>query len=211
MSLSLQLSEDESTRHRRKPTCVVHSRYTILCVNDFLHTLPVIIGALSTILFTLLVLASSFITTYLLYALEDTAEDNYSWSRSIFFYSGGPITLAYDLLRAVLRILKDKDESGALSAVFDGFSSSTTSRRRRVIGAVDTPPPPPGILRRLIARFLLGLPVVGIGSLVSMLLTLPIVGPLQWIARYRGHRRNRDTSDIAAVIIVALILVGAAK
>lgn len=54
--------------------------------------------------------------------------------------------------------------------------------------------------------------MVGAGSLVHMLLSAPLLGPLQWLARQRGSRRRRDQSrDIAAIIILALIVAGAAR
>ena len=58
----------------------------------------------------------------------------------------------------------------------------------------------------------LGLPLVGAGSLVHMRLSLPLLGPLHWLARYRGNRTRRGESrDAAAVVVIVLLLVGAAR
>jgi hypothetical protein len=78
---------------------------------------------------------------------------------------------------------------------------------------VPVPSPPPGVLKRFIRRFILGLPLVGASSLVQMLLSFGALGPVQWIARYRGsrNRRNSDSRDIAAIIIISLLLVGAVR
>jgi len=54
--------------------------------------------------------------------------------------------------------------------------------------------------------------MVGAGSLVQMLLSAPLIGPLQWIARQRGTRRRRDNGrDLAAAVIIALLVVGALR
>lgn len=75
----------------------------------------------------------------------------------------------------------------------------------------DDAPRRPGFLVRLIRRFLLGLSVVGAFSFMSFGVTLTM--PLQWARRRAaGGRRGegRDTS-IYAIIILVMILVGAAK
>jgi hypothetical protein len=63
---------------------------------------------------------------------------------------------------------------------------------------------------RLIRRFLIGLPLVGAGSIVHMLLSLQMLAPVQFIARYRAgqSRRNSNTRDIAALIVIALVIAG---
>lgn len=108
-----------------------------------------------------------------------------------------------DLLRAVFRILKDKDETAELLDIADANKLPYDIK----------PHSPPGFVKRLVTRFLLGLPVVGIGSFIHMILSLPFVGPLHWLARMRGFgRRNRSgSSDIVALVVVVLVLVGAIR
>jgi len=54
--------------------------------------------------------------------------------------------------------------------------------------------------------------MVGAGSLVYTLLSAPLIGPLQWLARQRGGRSRREQSrDIAALVIVALVVAGATR
>lgn len=68
-------------------------------------------------------------------------------------------------------------------------------------------------MKRLLRRFVLGLPVVGAGSLVHMLLSLPLLTPVHWLARFRGgrSRRNSSSRDAAAVVIIILLIVGVAR
>lgn len=150
---------------------------------------------------------ASFITTFFMAAFE---EPSYSYYPSFIYVS--PLNLAHDLITAALRILKDSDTVGLFD---DGFVPNAS----RAHGGTSTPltaPTPhgnPGILKKFIWRFILGLPMVGAGSLVHMLLSMPLLGPLQWLARQRGGgRRRRDQSrDIAALVIVAVLVVGAVR
>jgi len=169
-------------------------------------TNPVIVGALSAILFSLLVLLSSFVTTYFISWFEES--DPYSshayYSRSSFFGSFfgssyffvSPVDIVRDLIRATLRILKEDVEGGPIFG--QGESEPGPS------------PSAPGILKSFIRRFLLGLPLVGAGSIVHMLMTFQL--PLHFLTRYRTSNRRREASrDIASLIIVGLVLVGAAR
>lgn len=128
-------------------------------------------GAISSILFTLLVLCASFITTYFTNVIE-----NPGWYSNSFFYSYyiDPWDVGRDLVRAAIRIIKDENVFGTDNDPF--FSESAAS---------DDAPAAPGIVKRLLKRFLLGLPVIGAGSLIQMMMSLPFLGPLQWLARYR--------------------------
>jgi hypothetical protein len=164
----------------------------------------VIVGGLSAILFTCIVMLASFITTFFLSAFE---EPTYYYSP--FFYVS-PLDLAQDLITATLRILKDGDIIGT----FDEGVTVTSRTRSTDSGPLIShkPRPKPSLVGGFIRRFILGIPMVGAGSLVHMLLSAPLLGPLQWLARQRGSRRRRDQSrDIAAVIIIVLIVVGAAR
>lgn len=166
----------------------------------------VIVGGLSGLIFTSIVMLASFITTFFFFAFE---EPTYYYYSSFLYVS--PLDLARDLITATLRILKEGDIVGT----FDG-GVNTMPRTR---SAEDSSPlvshklrQKPTLLKNFIRRFILGLPMVGAGSLVHMLLSAPLLGPLQWLARQRGSRRRRDQSrDIAAIIIIILIVVGAAR
>lgn len=137
--------------------------------------------------------------------------DEPSYYSSSFFYVS-PFETASDLIRAALRILRDEDN---VAAIIDDsvMSKIYRSRGSGAPGPLDPPVPrtPPGILKRFIRRFILGLPIIGAGSIVHMLLSLPFLGPVQWIARYRGNRRRGNSRDMAALIVVLLLVVGAAR
>ncbi|THH08163.1 hypothetical protein EW146_g9083 [Bondarzewia mesenterica] len=122
------------------------------------------------------------------------------WSFSTYWYN--PVDVGHDLVRAALRILQD--QSGGL---FD--PDAFLSPRAPAEGPLE-PRSPPGLFMRLVRRFVLGLPVVGAGSLVHMLLSLPVLAPVQWLARFRGgrSRRNTSTRDAAAIVIIILLVVG---
>jgi hypothetical protein len=132
-----------------------------------------------------------------------------SWSSNSYFYSYyyiSPWDVGKDLIRAALRILKDEN-----NFAFDEEALFTRSTAK-----VNAPPfvarAPPGILKRFLRRFILGLPIVGAGSLVQMLLSLPFLGPVHWLARYRGNRSRRgDTRDVAAMVVIMLLFVGAVR
>ncbi|KAK0232968.1 hypothetical protein IW262DRAFT_1443940 [Armillaria fumosa] len=164
-------------------------------------TNPVILGAISSILFTILAFISSSVTTYLMSFFQ---EPTLYYSSSFFYVS--PFEVFHDLVRAALRIIQDED----LVAVFD--EALPRNRGGETMMGATREPPAPGVLRNVIQRFLLGLPLIGAGSLIHMFLSLPFLGPLHWLARYRGNRRrNNNSRDITALIIIALIIVGAAR
>ncbi|KAJ7783705.1 hypothetical protein DFH07DRAFT_788846 [Mycena maculata] len=169
-------------------------------------TNPVIVGAISAILFTLLVLLSSAVTTYFMSWFEESSDSyaSYYYTRSSFFgfgptfYVVSPLDVIRDLIRAALRILKDEDGEETI------FGHGDTQFGTPV------PPSEPGLLKSFLRRFLIGLPLVGAGSIVHMLLSLQM--PLHLLTRYRTGNRRRDSSrDIASLIIIGLVLVGAAR
>jgi hypothetical protein len=165
-------------------------------------TNPVVVGAISTILFTILVLLSSFITTFFMSWFEEPS-DNYYYRSSFFGYSSfffvSPVDIARDLIRAALRILQDTD-----GEVFGRGDDTQTGP--------PTPHSEPGLLVSFIRRFLLGLPIIGAGSVVHMLLSLQLLSPVHLLARYRSNNRRRESSrDVASLIIVGLVLIGAAR
>ncbi|KAF5356181.1 hypothetical protein D9756_004134 [Leucocoprinus leucothites] len=167
---------------------------------------PILVGGLSGLLFTIVVMLASYITTYFMSAFEEpTTSSYYSWS---FFYVS-PFEVAQDLVVAALRILKDGGIDGLLDDTIPVGGNGPRSRRPdRVL----RPHSSPGFIKRFIKRFILGLPLVGAGSLVHMLLSVGYLLPVQWLARYRGNRNRRDGSrDLAALIVVALLVVGALR
>lgn len=139
-------------------------------------------------------------------------------SSSTYFYSPywtSPYDVGQDLVRAALRILQE--ESGIIDPSLLPKASKSTTPRRPPMGPLNAPDAakivPSGYLRSFFQRILLGLPIVGAGSLVHMLLSFPLLGPVHWLARYRGNRgrRRENTRDVAAVVIVVLLVVGAAR
>lgn len=169
------------------------------------HTLVVLVGGLSGLFFTVIVMLASYITTYFMSAFEESTTSHYAWS---FFYVS-PFEVAQDLVVAALRILKE----GGIDSLFDeaiptGRNNLHTRRPDRLSRSTSNP----GFIKRFVKRFLLGLPLVGAGSLVHMLLSVGYLLPVQWLARYRGNRNRRDNSrDVAALIVVALLAVGAIR
>jgi hypothetical protein len=152
-------------------------------------------------LFTCIVMLSSFLTTFFITLFEEPSYYGLG-SYGLFFVS--PVTLARDLVAAAFRILREEDLTGVFKENMN-FSEQ---------GRFDIPLQEPKftqttLVRRFIRRFILGLPMVGAGSLVQMLLSAPLLGPLQWLARQRGARRRRDNSrDLAAAVIITLLVVG---
>ena len=143
-------------------------------------------------------MVASYITTFF---ISDFETPSYYHP----FYSS-PFEVAQDLVTAAFRVMKDGDMASILE---DNIRHSTTS----------TPNPPlvpkarPGFIMRFIQRFIIGLPLVGAGSLVHLLLSVQFLAPVQWLARYRGSRsrRNNGSRDVAALIVVSLLVVGALR
>ena len=118
-----------------------------------------------------------------------------------FFYIS-PIDVAQDLITAAFRIIRDGDIS-------DFFTEPIVRSGQSPLNMAT---PPPGLIKSFIRRFLIGLPLIGAGSIVHMLLSFQMLAPVQFIARYRANRNRRNNSkDFAALIIIALVVVGAAR
>lgn len=113
------------------------------------------------------------------------------------FYS--PLDVISNLVRATVSIFVD-DKLLDEAILQNSRPQSTPSMRSRG--------KPPGFLKRLVRRFLMGLPVVGAGSIAHMLLSVPL--PFHWL-RFRPYNRGRDSKDLVALLIVAVVLMGAAR
>ncbi|TFK41243.1 hypothetical protein BDQ12DRAFT_733552 [Crucibulum laeve] len=162
---------------------------------------PVIVGGISGLVFTMIVMMSSFATTYFMSNIEVEPTTQYF---SFFYVS--PVDVAKELVRAAFRVIQEEH-------VFDDDLLATSPRSS---GSVPLSPlvshAKPSIIKRFIRRFILGLPLVGAGSLVHMFLSMQFLRPVQMLARYRGSRNRRDNSrDIAALIIVGLLILGALR
>ncbi|KIJ68530.1 hypothetical protein HYDPIDRAFT_125170 [Hydnomerulius pinastri MD-312] len=155
-----------------------------------------VVGILSTFFFTILVFFSSYVTSYFLNSIEDQAP----FGTNYFFIS--PVDVGQDLVRAAIHILRDQDILPPELEVPILLEKPIPTRAPQSLG----------LLNRFVRRFLLGLPMIGVASMVHMVLSLPILGPLQRIARWRGSRSRRGANrDIAAVVIVIFIAIGAVR
>lgn len=141
---------------------------------------------------------ASYITTFFISAFE---EPTYYHP----FYSN-PFDVAQDLVTAAFRVMKDGDLA---SIIEDNIRQPSTARP----GVPVVPRPRPGMVIRFIQRFIIGLPLVGAGSLVHLLLSVQFLAPVQWLARYRGRRtrQNNGSRDVAALIVISLLVVGALR
>ena len=158
-----------------------------------------VVAAISAVIFTLIVYVSSFVTATCLGLFErGVSEDSYIFSS--YFY---PIDTFKDLVSSTLSILNDEfgiieHRDGPLPRSLHRPTPLTTK--------------PDSLVVRLVKKFLLGLPLVGIGSLIQMILSMPILGPVHWIARYRSSRGRRgSTRDMTAIIVLGLMVIGAVR
>ncbi|TFK94437.1 zf-C3HC4-domain-containing protein [Polyporus arcularius HHB13444] len=167
------------------PQCGYHYHFARTRVLG-IATNPIVIAALSTFLFTILVLLSSFVTTYFM-----GDDDEYSFT---VWY---PYEIFRNLVRMTLGILVD-----------DRMLDATVIRSKPGMPRVMEPRRPPSLLQRLFTRFLLGLPVVGAGSIAHLLMSIPL--PFTWL-RFRTRRARSQSRDMMALIILAVVLAGAAR
>ncbi|CAK5280193.1 unnamed protein product [Mycena citricolor] len=162
-----------------------------------------IVGSISALFFTVVVILSSFITTFFMSWFEQPSA--YSGTGIFFgsYWYYSPIDILREIIGAALRILQD--ESGIGYDLFESRTSYTAPEAGEPSG-------PPGLFRSLVRRFLLGLPIVGGGSLVHLLLSMHLLSPLHMLARWRSSRRRRESSrDVVSLVIIGLILLGAAR
>jgi len=160
---------------------------------------PVVVAAVSTVVFTLIVYASSFVTAACLGLFEQGADED-SYIFSYYFY---PIETFRDLVSSTLSILNDE---------FGIIEQRGGPHRRSRQHHAPLVTKPDSLVVRLVKKFILGLPLVGVGSLIQMILSMPVLGPVNWIARYRSSRGRRgSTRDITAVIVIGLMVIGAIR
>lgn len=152
--------------------------------------ISVVVAAVSSLLFTILVLCCSFITTSL---LPDDERETTTYLYGVY----SPVDVIQGLVRATVNTFVD-----------DKLLDDTILSKGPPSSHIRTPGKPPGLLKRLVRRFLLGLPVVGAGSIAHMLLSIPL--PFHWV-RLRTINRGRDSRDIMALLIVTVVLIGAAR
>ncbi|KAI0375110.1 zf-C3HC4-domain-containing protein [Pilatotrama ljubarskyi] len=169
------------------PQCGYHYHFARTRVVG-IATNPVVIAALSTLFFTCIVLLSSFVTTWF---MRDSDDDYFYWSS--FYY---PV----DIFRSLVRM--------TISFFDDGLLTDPLMSRRQGSQRLKEPRGPPGLLARFVRRFLLGLPVVGAGSVAHMLLSIPM--PFHWL-RLRTRRVGRQSKDLMALIVLAVVIAGAAR
>ena len=131
---------------------------------------------------------SSFVTTYFI-----SDDDEYGYTFSLYY----PLEVFRNLVKMTIGILAD-----------DRMLDDTLLSQRTGSTRLRQPQGPPGFLQRLFRRFLLGLPVVGAGSIAHMLLSVPL--PFHWL-RFRTRRTGRQSKDLMALIILAVVLAGAAR
>ncbi|KAI0801154.1 zf-C3HC4-domain-containing protein [Fomes fomentarius] len=168
------------------PQCGYHYHFARTRVMG-IATNPIVIAAVSTFLFTILVLLSSFVTTYF---VGDDDSSTYTYS---FYY---PVEIFRNLVKMTIGILVDD------RMLDDSILRQKAGTRIR------QPRSPPSLLQRFFRRFLLGLPVVGAGSVAHMLMSIPL--PFHWL-RFRTRRTGRQSKDLMALIILAVVLAGAAR
>lgn len=151
--------------------------------------------------FTILVYCASFIATFFTNRWDDGQPSGY-----FFFgtYYVSPYGVAKDLLRLAMGVLTDEDYDFIPTGDPSSGNGSPTHPLSRVSqGSI------PAFLRRVI----IGLPVVGVASLVQMLWTMSMLTPFHFFARLRGrgNSRRERSKDLATIIILVAIVAGAIR
>ncbi|TDL28524.1 zf-C3HC4-domain-containing protein [Rickenella mellea] len=181
------------------PQC--HYRYAFARTRALgIATNPLFIGILAAFFFTLIVFSASFLATFFMQGIEnpDTGTGFYYSS-----YYTWPYDVASDLMKIAFNFLRDED------IIHTRRPASVPLRRRP-----KKPSGPPGLLARFFGRFVLGLPVVGVASVVHLLWTMSLLGPMHMVTRWRRFRsgNRRDGSrDIAALLLMIAIIAGAIR
>ena len=162
--------------------------------SSHLTSVQVIIASLSIFLFLCLSFFASFLVTYFL----DSSGNGSGFGLGFWgFYWVSPS----QVIGNILRILRDEeiipDELFSLSpskaspSKFFDFSSW-------------------GRTGLFLKRILIGIPVLGVASLVQFLYSVSFLGPAHLFTRHAGRGRNRRESsiDIATIIILGAVLLG---
>lgn len=156
-----------------------------------------IIAALSMLLFTCLSYIASFVATFVVSSLD--IDEPPPATSSFSFYVGygwdfvNPIEAFYNFMRLVARVLRDGD---LLEVEKPRYGSGATSRLSR------------GLLGNVIRRVIIGVPVIGIASVIQVLLQLHLLGPVNMLARHRGRNRRETSRDLAMLLILGAIILG---
>lgn len=152
----------------------------------------VIIASLSIFFFVCLSYAASFIATFLVSAFDLDEPP-----RTSFIYLGGfgwdwvnPVEVFYNLMRLVARVLRDEE------LLVDGTVDRSGIRS------------PSGLLGNFIRRVVIGVPVIGVASLIQLLASFHFLAPLNILARTRGRNRRESSRDVAMIIILGAIILG---
>ena len=156
------------------------------------------IASLSLFFFISLSYAASFVATFLADFLDLDEPP-----RSTVIYVGvgwdwvNPIEVFYNLMRLVTRVLQDEKILGDDSA--SSFGTSSTQGRMRS---------PSSLIATFIRRVIIGVPVVGVASLIQLLFSIHLLAPVNMLARYRGRNRRDSSRDIAMIIVLGAVLLG---
>lgn len=161
---------------------------------------PVIIASLSLFLFTCLAYIASFTVTFFM-------SDDYTPRHSFFFFGWNwvsPDEVAYNLMRVVLRILREED-------IIDDNKPFSAPLRAPPVRS--SPPRQLGAFATVLRRVIIGVPVLGVASLVQLFWSMSFLGPVNLLARRLGSGRNRreNSRDIATLIILGAIILGALR
>ena len=124
-------------------------------------------------------------------------------SVSGFYLFGGyyvsPTEFAGNLIRTVLRIIRDEDIILDETLLKSGRPLRTDMPRAR----------PRGFLANFVRRVIIGIPVVGAASLIQFLLSMSMLGPFHFATQLRGRNRRESSRDIATILVLIAILYGA--
>lgn len=166
----------------------------LLFVNLVLTLLQVIIASLSVFLFLCMSFFASFLVTYLL----DAGQRHTGFGFGFFgFYFVSPSQVVGNIL-AILR-----DEEIIPEELFSFSSPHIPGVRYFDISSL-------GKAGIFLKRVLIGIPVLGVASLVQFLYSVSFLGPAHLFTRHAGRGRNRRESsiDIATIIILGAVILG---
>lgn len=128
-------------------------------------------------------------------------------SSGYFFFGSyyvSPYGVAKDLLRLAMGILNDEDFDFGLKQGSPHTPNQSSGPSQSV---------PPGPIASFFRRVIIGVPVVGVVSLVQMLWTMSMLTPFHFFTRLRGrgNSRRERSKDFATIIILIAIVAGALR